>query len=90
MTSACREFDEETALKVVKASFLFNYEGQTQHHHVCLLATEGKVRLQREELSDFRWWNGQTQLSVIPSAKEIIQQARVGGYLKLGQQSPVR
>ena len=81
VAAACREMDEETGLTVLEATFLFHYESPSQRHHVCSLAVEGQVRLQREELSDFRWWNGKAQLSIIESATDIIGQARAGGYL---------
>ena len=81
VAAACRELDEETGLTVLEATFLFHYESPSQRHHVCSLAVEGQVRLQREELSDFRWWNGRTELSIIPSATDIIEQASTRGYL---------
>ena len=80
--AACRELDEETGLTVLSAMFIFHYESASQHHHVCLLTAEGKVVIQQKELGDFRWWDGETQLSIIPSATEIIEQARAGGYLR--------
>ena len=85
VAAVCREMDEETGLTVLEATLLFYYESPGQRHHVCSLAVEGRVRLQREELSDFRWWNGRTELSIIPSATDIIEQARVGGYLVIGR-----
>ena len=80
VTAARREVDEETGLTVLSAAYLFHYESPSQHHHVCSMSVAGQVSLQREELSDFRWWNGQTQLAIIPSATEIIEQARGEGY----------
>ena len=81
LTAACRELDEETGLRVLESVFLFDYETPSQHHHVCLLTADGTVELQLKELGDFRWWDGQAQLSIIPSATEIIDQAWVEGHL---------
>ena len=84
IVAACRELDEETGLSVLSSFHLFDYESPSQHHHVCLMSAEGKVNLQQEELGEFRWWDGLTQLTIIPSATEIIGLARAGGYLKIG------
>ncbi len=90
VTSACREVDEETSLKVLEATFLFNYEGQTQNHHVCLLSAEGKVRLQRKELSESIWWDGRKSLPMLPSVEVIIERAKASGLLMIGISSDVR
>ena len=82
--AARRELDEETKLTALSATYLFHYESPSQHHHVCRLDAEGKVVLLREELGDYRWWDGKAQLSIISSSKEIIRRAREEGYLKLG------
>ncbi len=84
IVAACRELDEETGLKVLNSSHLFDYESPSQHHHVCLISAEGNVNLRQVELGDFRWRDGLTQLTIIPSATEIIGLATAGGYLKIG------
>ena len=83
VTAACRELDEETGLTVLSATYLFHYESPSQHHHVCCLEAEGKVELLKEELGDYRWWDGETQLVIISSASEIIDWARSEGRLDL-------
>ena len=81
--AACRELDEETKLLATSATYLFHYESPSQRHHVCLLEAEGKVELLREELGDYRWWNGETELAIIPSAVEIIELAKSEGHLQI-------
>ena len=77
--AATRELDEETKLVATSATYLFHHETRSQHHHVCLVEAEGKVELRKEEIGDYRWWDGETQLSIIESAKEIIGRAREQG-----------
>lgn len=84
VAAACRELDEETKLTAISATYLFHYESLSQHHHVCLLAAEGKVELLKEEIGDYRWWDGKNQLPIIPSAVEIIGWARGNGHLADG------
>ena len=76
LTAATRELYEETKLLAVSASYLFHYESPSQHHHVCCLEAEGEVDLLREEIGDYRWWDGETQLAIIPSASEIIERVK--------------
>ena len=40
----------------------------------------GEIELLREEIGDYRWWDGETELTIIPSAMEIIGRARDGGH----------
>ena len=84
VTAATRELDEETKLTAVSATYLFHYESPSQHHHVCCLFAEGEVELLKEEIGDYRWWDGQAQLSIIPSATAIMEMARAGGYVEVG------
>ena len=85
VAAAVRELDEETRLTAQSATYLFHYESPSQHHHVCRLFAEGEVELLREEIGDYRWWDGRAQLSIIPSALEIIERARGEGYLAIGE-----
>lgn len=82
--AATRELDEETKLVAVSATYLFHHETRSQHHHVCRMEAEGKVELLKEEIGDYRWWDGETQLAIIESAREIIGRARVEGWLAGG------
>ena len=83
VTAAIRELDEETKLVATSATYLFHYESPSQHHHVCCLEAEGEVELLKEEIGDYRWWDGETQLSIIESAREIIGRVMVEGRLNL-------
>ena len=82
IAAAVRELDEETKLVVQSATYLFQYESPSQRHHVCQLEAEGEVELLREEIGDYRWWNGTSQLTIIPSSAEIIKRASVAGWLQ--------
>ena len=77
--AACRELDEETKLLATSATYLFHHETRSQHHHVCCLEAAGKVELLKEEIGDYRWWDGEAQLAIIASATEIIGRAREQG-----------
>ena len=81
VTAAIRELDEETKLAATRATYLFHYESPSQHHHVCYLVAEGKVELLKEEIGDYRWWDGEAQLAIIGSATEIIERAQEEGHL---------
>lgn len=81
VTAATRELHEETKLVATSATYLFRYESPSQRHHVCHLEAEGKVELLKEEIGDYRWWDGETELAIIPSAMEIIGRARDGGLV---------
>ena len=83
VTAATRELEEETKLEAVSATYLFDYESPSQHHHVCRLKAVGKVELLREELGDYRWWDGAKQLTIIPSSTEIIERARAEGFVEM-------
>lgn len=80
--AAVRELEEETKLVARSVTYLFHFESPSQHHHVCRLVAEGTVALQREELGDFRWWDGTAQMSIIASAQEIIERAKANGFLE--------
>ena len=80
VTAATRELHEETKLVATSATFLFHYESPSQHHHVCHLEADGEIELLREEVGDYRLWDGETQLAIIPSATAIIGRARDGGH----------
>ena len=74
--AALRELREETQLAPVKAERLFDHEGATQMHKVVWVLTKGKVRLQRREVSEYLWWDGKEQVTMLPSAKDIISKHR--------------
>jgi len=76
MEAALRELREETRLAPVKAERLFDHEGATQMHKVVWVLTKGRVRLQRREVSEYLWWDGKEQVSMLPSAKDIISKHR--------------
>ena len=82
VTAATRELHEETKLTATSAAFLFHYESPSQRHHVCHLEAEGKVELLKDEIGDYRWWDGETELAIIGSATEIIGRVRKVGQLQ--------
>ncbi len=76
MEAALRELREETRLSPFKAERLFDYEGTTQLHKVVRVQVRGQVKLQRKEVSEFKWWNGREQVPMLPSARAIIERCR--------------
>jgi len=80
VAAAIRELDEETRLVTTSATYLFRYESPSQNHHVCCLKAESQVRLLKEEIGDYRWWDGETELAIIPSAVEIIERVKLEGF----------
>ena len=72
MEAALRELREETRLRPIKAERLFNYEGSVQFHKVVRVEVRGRVRLQRKELSEYKWWDGEEPVSVNSSTKAIM------------------
>ena len=76
MEAALRELREETKLRPFKAERLFDYEGTTQLHKVVFVQVRGEVRLQRKEVSEYRWWDGKEHLPMLPSTKSIIEKHR--------------
>ena len=73
MEAALRELREETKLRPFRAERLFDYEGTTQLHKVVVAQVRGEVRLQRKEVSEYKWWDGKEQLPMLPSTKSIIE-----------------
>ena len=74
--AAIRELREETKLNVIKAEHLFDHEGTTQHHKVVWARVRGSVRLQKKELSGFKWWDGAEDLPMLESSKAILEKAK--------------
>ena len=72
MEAAVRELREETKLSVIEAKRLFDHEGATQHHKVVWVKARGEVRIQRKELSDYKWWNRKDAVPLLDSAKAIL------------------
>ena len=75
MVAALRELDEETKLRASQTEYLFQHEGQASHHYVVWAKVEGRVKLQKKELSDFVWWDGKETLPMLDSAKSILEKA---------------
>ena len=82
MEAALRELREETQLAPVKAERLFDHEGTTQIHKVVWVLTRGKVRLQRKEVSEYKWWDGKERVNMLPSARDIISRTQEGKALR--------
>ena len=74
--AACREMREETSLTVVKAEYLFDYEGQVMSNQVVLVKVTGRVRLQRKELSDWVWWDRISDIVMGASARAILSKVQ--------------
>ena len=90
MEAALRELREETRLRPLKAERLFDHEGTTQIHKVVWVQVRGKVKLQRKELADYKWWDGEEPVSMLPSARTILDRCMRGrpGESLRGKQAP--
>ena len=101
MEAALRELREETRLRPSKAERLFDYEGTTQIHKVVWAQVRGEIKLQRKEVSDYKWWDGKEPLPMLPSSEAIIRKHKgwapsrpsrpgpTGGQEPLGMQKTV-
>ena len=78
MEAALRELREETRLRPLEAERLFDHEGATQFHKVVWVRVRGNVRLQRKELAAYKWWDGREPVSILPSARTILDRFRCG------------
>ena len=78
LAAAVRELYEETGLEALRAEFLFTHPGTVNNHQVVLVVVErnGRVRLQRKELDDFKWWNGRDRLPVLDHVRDILAKIR--------------
>lgn len=64
LLAAVRELHEETRLKVSQISYIDDIDGERAYHYVFLAEVYGEVRLQRKEISAYRWWDGQEPAAV--------------------------
>ena len=64
LLAVVRELHEETRLKVSQIHYIGDIDGRRAYHYVFLAEVYGKVRLQRKELSAYRWWDGRQPASV--------------------------
>ena len=76
MEAALRELREETKLRPFRAERLFDYEGTTQLHKVVVAQVRGEVRLQRKEVSEYKWWDGKEQFAHAPVNQEHHREAQ--------------
>ena len=78
LAAAVRELCEETGLEALRAEFLFTHPSTVNNHQVVLVVVErnGRVRLQRKELDDFKWWNGRDRLPVLDYVRDILAKIR--------------
>ena len=79
IAAAVREVFEETGLNAIRAEYLFEYSGATANHKVFRVEvqTRDKVKLQKRELDDYKWWNGRDKLAINAHVEDIL--ARVQG-----------
>lgn len=64
LLAVVRELHEETRLKVSQIRYIGDIDGRRAYHYVFLAEVYGEVRLQRKELSAYRWWDGRRPASV--------------------------
>lgn len=64
LLAAVRELHEETRLKVSQIRYIGDIDGSWAYHFVFLAEVYGEVRLQRKEISAYRWWDGRESAAV--------------------------
>ena len=76
-----REVEEETSLVTQeRPEFLFHHETANTRHSVYLLSeTTGIIKLQRSELTDAVWWDGNGTLNLSHSTRDILSRADLVG-----------
>ncbi len=77
VAAAVREVYEETRLVGLSAEYLFEHRGKVNNHDVVRveIAPDTKVKLQRSELDDYKWWNGWDDLPVDAHVQDIVKRA---------------
>ena len=68
---------EETDLEAHTVYPAFNYESRANHHRVYRIEAKGSVYLRSNDLSEYAWWDGDPELPVRNSAREIVSKALV-------------
>ena len=58
LLAAVRELYEETRLKVRAIRYIGDIDGQRAMHYVFYAEVYGRIRLQRKEIADCKWWDG--------------------------------
>ena len=81
LAAAIRELDEETKLSPRPPPTCSTTKAPASTTTFATWRRKAEVELLKEEIGDYRWWDGETQLAIIPSAKEIIERAREKGQL---------
>ena len=78
LSAAIRELYEETGLRATKAIRLrdCDYRGSKNEHRVCLIEADGEIRLKRDEIDRFVWWDMKQPLSVYPHVRYILGRVR--------------
>ena len=79
LEAAVREVREETQLRAYFAERLrhCDVDGQMARHRVTLVKAGGKVRLQRKEIAEYRWWDGKSKIQANGHIYSITKAAKV-------------
>ena len=72
-----RHLKEKTRLKVRSSYPLFKHKGSESRHRVFRVDADGKVRIRHKKLEAYVWWEGESDVPVRRSAREIISKARI-------------
>ena len=76
LLAAAREVYEETRLKLRSIEYVGDVEGSVSQHHVFLSHGYGRVPLQRQELSEYKWWDGREDVPLHPQVKQALAIAK--------------
>lgn len=82
IAAAARELYEETDLSCSKIEWLFHHESKSNSHQVFLATATGDIRLKDGELNRYTWWDGNREISVYSSVKDILRKARKSGNIE--------
>lgn len=72
LIAAARELYEETRLKLSSICYVGDVDRPTNLHYVFEARAYGEVRLQRKEISTYKWWDGKETVPLHPHVKQAL------------------
>lgn len=79
LLAAVRELYEETRLKVSAIRYIGDLDGQRATHFVFYAEVYGNIQLQRKEIADCKWWDGNEPVQAqghVQGALALLRQKR--------------
>ena len=78
LLAAVREIYEETNLKLSAIRYIGDLDGRRARHYVFVAEAYGNIRLQRQEIAGYKWWDGREEIPVqghVRGALALLKQA---------------